>query len=181
MAATDFGAPPAPPSGFIIASIVNKFVALCALIPYALVALGLRLVVAAPFFQSGQTMIEGPAVPFDWLGADFRFSVVLPAAIRDATFQAFATQHGNLPIPPTVAAYLFSYAEFVLPIALALGFATRFSALALLALTALISIYMLPEALWSTHVYWGAILLVLISLGPGAISLDALIRSISRK
>jgi uncharacterized membrane protein YphA (DoxX/SURF4 family) len=30
--------------------------------------------------------------------------------------------------------------------------------------------------LWAAHVYWAAILLVLMSVGPGAISIDALIR-----
>ena len=57
-------------------------------------------------------------------------------------------------MPPTVAAYLFSYAEFVLPVCLVLGFATRLSALALLAMTAhdARSTWR-PEALWTAHVY----------------------------
>jgi putative oxidoreductase len=181
MAATEFAAPLAPRSGSIIVTIVSGFVTLCGLIPYALIALGLRVVIAAPFFLSGQTMIEGPVVPFDWLGTDVGFTVVLPTAIKEATFETFAIQHAGLPIPPTVAAYLFSYGEFVVPICLVLGFATRLSALALLALTALISVYVMPQALWSTHVYWAAILLVLVSLGPGAISLDALIRTVARR
>ena len=75
-----------------------------------------------------------------------------------------------------MAAYLFTYAEFVLPICLVLGFATRLSALALLILTVLMQIYVAPQALWTTHVYWIAILMVLMSVGPGAISLDRLIR-----
>ena len=56
------------------------------------------------------------------------------------------------------------------------GFATRFAALGLLALTVLVSVYVMPEAFWSTHVYWVAILMVLVSVGPGAISIDAFIR-----
>jgi putative oxidoreductase len=165
-----------PRSGSIIAAAVDRFVALCAHLPYALVGFGLRLVIAAPFFLSGQTMIEGPAVPLDWLGSGSRFAVVLPTGIKDATFESFATSHAGLPIPPAAAAYLFSYAQFVLPICLVFGFATRISALLLLGLTALIAIYVMPGALWSTYVYWTAILLVLVSLGPGTISIDALIR-----
>jgi hypothetical protein len=31
---------------------------------------------------------------------------------------------------------------------------------------------------WSTHVYWILLLVVLVSLGPGAVSIDALIRTL---
>src|SRR3954470_19439986 len=94
----------------IIASLVDKLVALCAVVPYALIALGLRFVMARVFFLSGQTKIEGPQIPLNI--HDFNFSVVLPTGIKDATVRMFETQYANLPLPPTVAAYLFSYAEF---------------------------------------------------------------------
>jgi hypothetical protein len=45
----------------------------------------------------------------------------------------------------------------------------------------LAQVYVVPEALWTAHVYLFAILMVLMSVGPGAISLDALIRTIYRK
>ena len=51
----------------------------------------------------------------------------------------FETQYANLPLPPAFAAELWSYAEFVLPLCLVLGFATRFAALALLIMTALLA------------------------------------------
>ena len=86
-----------------------------------------------------------------------------------------------MPIPSEIAAYIFSYAEFVLPICLLLGFATRFAALALLIMTALLQAYVSPELWWSSHVYWIAILAVLFSLGPGAISIDALLRYLYRR
>jgi uncharacterized membrane protein YphA (DoxX/SURF4 family) len=35
--------------------------------------------------------------------------------------------------------------------------------------------------LWTTYIYWIAILLVLLSAGPGALSLDALIRFIYQR
>ena len=69
---------------------------------------------------------------------DLEFSVILPAGIKATTFQLFETQYANLPIPPTVAAYLFAYAAFVLPICLVLGFATRLAALGLLAMAMLV-------------------------------------------
>lgn len=130
------------------------------------------------FFLSGQTKIDGPGVPIQWTTAGIDVSVTLPAAIRQTTLQLFETQYTDLPMTPVVAAYLFSYAEFVLPICLLLGFATRFAAVGLLALTMLLQIYVTPAMWWSLHVYWVSILMVLVLLGPGAISIDALIRTI---
>jgi putative oxidoreductase len=161
--------------------VVDTLVWLCARSVYALLALGLRLVMARVFFLSGQAKIEGPGVPIQWPAGGVDLSVTLPAAIKETTFQLFETQYAELPIAPAAAAYLFSYAEFVLPICLLLGFATRFAAAGLLALTMLLQIYVAPAMWWSLHVYWLSILLVLVLLGPGAISIDALIRTIYRR
>ena len=76
---------------------------------------------------------------------------------------------------------IFAFAQFVLPICLILGFATRIASLGLLGLTGLLSIYVMPEAFWTVHVYWIAILMTLITVGPGAISIDAAIKSIYKK
>jgi len=175
---TEIAEPPASRS--IVASIVDKFVAVCAVIPYALVALLLRLVMARVFFFSGQAKIDGPVIPVHLHIRDLEFSVILPAQIKDSTFQMFEAQYANLPISPPVAATVFTYAEFVLPICLALGFATRFAALGLLAMTVLLQVYVMPGMLWPAHVYWASILLVLMSVGPGAISIDAAIRWLYR-
>ena len=165
----------------VAASILARLVAVCAVIPYALVALGLRLVMARLFFLSGQAWIDGPRVPIRLGIRDLEFSVILPAGIKATTFQLFETQYANLPIPPTVAAYLFAYAAFVLPICLVLGFATRLAALGLLAMTMLLQVYVIPVMWWPEHVYWVSILLVLMRVGPGAVSIDALIRALYRQ
>jgi putative oxidoreductase len=178
---SDFPRDPAPRSSSLIASAIDKLVAICGVVPYALVALGLRLVIARIFFLTGQTKIAGPAIPIALFNRDGDFVITLPAEIKPSTFELFQTQYAALPLPPTVAAYLFTYAEFVLPVCLVLGFATRLSALALLVMTVLVQVYVMPEALWTTHVYLFAILMVLMSVGPGAISLDALIRTVYRK
>lgn len=167
--------------GAIRGGVVDTLVWLCARSVYALLALGLRLVMARVFFLSGQAKIEGPGVPIQWPAGGVDLSVTLPAAIKETTFQLFETQYAELPIAPAAAAYLFSYAEFVLPICLLLGFATRFAAAGLLALTMLLQIYVAPAMWWSLHVYWLSILIVLVLLGPGAISIDALIRTIYRR
>ncbi len=171
---TDIAARATPGSRSLIALIVEQLVAVCAVVPYALVGLGLRLVMARVFFLSGQAKIDGLTLRITIRDVDFW--VVLPTQIKSSTFQMFETQYAHLPIPPTITAYLFTYAEFVLPICLVLGFATRFSALALLAMSVLMAIYATPATFWTTQVYWISILMVLLSVGPGAISFDALIR-----
>src|SRR5262245_66048810 len=100
-------------------SITGRLARVCAAFLYALIALLLRFVMARVFFLSGQAKIDGPSIP---VRTDFfDFSDTLPAAIKDSTFQMFETQYANLPIPPAVAAVVFTYAEFVLPICLVLG------------------------------------------------------------
>jgi putative oxidoreductase len=167
---------------------VDSFIAACSSVPYALVALGLRLIMARVFFLDGQTRIEGTRLSFslqDYVNLDFLrgfdFSVVLPLQVKAQTFTAFAVQYPPIPVPPVLAAYLVSYAEFILPIMLVLGLGTRFAALGLLIMTAMISIFVMPQALLSTHIYWAAILMVMISLGAGQISADHVIRTISRR
>ena len=173
---TDIPARPAR-SRSIVALIIDKLIALCAVIPYALVALGLRFVMARVFFLSGQSKIEGPRVPINLNLRGFdELSIVLPAEVKASTFRLFETDYASLPIPPTVAAYAFTYAEFVLPICLMLGFASRFAALGLLAMVVLMQVYVVPGMWWAAHVYWVSILMVLLSVGPGAVSIDALIR-----
>ncbi|MGH6789378.1 MAG: DoxX family protein [Pseudolabrys sp.] len=168
-----------PRSRWFVGRIVDSFVSACAFIPYALVGLGLRLVMARLFFFDGQTRIDGPRVPLNV--RDFDLSVVLPLHPKLDTFTAFMTKYATVPVSPVIGAYLLSYAEFLLPIMLVLGFGTRFAAFGLLIMTAIIQVYVMPEALWTTHVYWASVLMVLLSLGPGQISVDHLIRFIARR
>ena len=65
-------------------------------------------------------------------------------------------------------------AEHFFPILLVIGLATRFSALALLFMTAVIEIFVYPDA-WPTHGVWATCFLLVIARGPGSLSLDHLI------
>jgi putative oxidoreductase len=162
-----------------IGMVVESFVSACSFIPYALVALALRLVMARVFFLDGQTRIDGPRVPLNV--QDFDFTVVLPLHVKAETIGAFLTQYTALPMPPMVAAALVSYGEFILPICLVLGFGARFAALGLLIMLAMIDCYVMPQGFWSMHIYWDAILLVLLALGAGQISVDHVIRYVTRR
>jgi putative oxidoreductase len=173
---------------------VDTLIAACAALPYAVVALALRLVMARIFFLDGQTRIEGPRVPLSVPDAlltipglksislpKLDIALILPAQVKGETVATFLTQYAALPLPPMVGAYALSYAEFILPIMLVIGFGTRFAALGLLVITAMIQIFVMPQALWSTHIYWASMLLVLISLGAGKISIDHIIRMVTRR
>lgn len=162
--------PQRPHSG--LARFVNCLVQLCAIVPYSLAALTLRLVMARIFFVTGQTMVDGPKHPLK----DIDYSLTLPAQVREETFRMFEAKLAGTPLPPTVMAYVVSYADFILPILLVLGLATRFTALALILLVVFIDQFLEPGTFWSLHIYWYAILLVLLSGGAGIVSVDYLIR-----
>jgi putative oxidoreductase len=58
---------------------------------------------------------------------------------------------------------------------LLLGLATRAAALGLLAMTAVIQVFVYPDA-WPTHLSWAALMLLLVRQGGGAFSLDRALR-----
>jgi len=167
-------AQPAPPRWRSIAArVIDRIVIASGVIPYALVALVLRLIMAGAFFVSGQAAVVGPEITFSFRGLNF--SLILPAQVRDDVLDAYATQFATVPISSVFIANGFAFAEFLLPIYLVIGVGTRIVALVLLIMTIVLQIYIAPEALWTTHVYWLAILLTLMAGGAGAISLDWLI------
>jgi len=178
-------AAPAAASGSPVARTIDRLVtAIAAVLPYALVAIGLRFVMARLFFLSGQSKVEGLVYRIDVPGFDlmqgFSLAVTVPTAVKDSTYAMF-DKMANLPIPSWIAAPVVSYAEFILPICLVLGFGARFAALGLLVMTVMISAFVAPQALWTTHIYWAAILVVLMSLGPGVVSIDHLIRRLYKR
>jgi putative oxidoreductase len=123
------------------------------LLPLSLLLLVQRLGIAAIFFLSGRTKVEG------WF------------TISDSAYELFRTEYVGVPLPPELAAVLATTAEHVFPVLLVFGLFTRLSALALLGMTATIQIFVYPDA-WPTHLSWAGLLLPLISMGGGRISLD---------
>jgi putative oxidoreductase len=148
-------APAAAASASGVVGMVQRLVATLNRIPYWFIALCARVFPAAVFWQSGQTKVAG-----------FHLK---PSAV--ALFQ----NEYQLPvIDPATAAYLSAIGEHVLPVLLVLGLATRFAALGLLFMTAVIEIFVYPLA-WPTHGVWATCFVLLIARGPGEVSLDALI------
>lgn len=125
-------------------------------LPPSLLLLVQRLGIAAIFFQSGRTKVEG------WF------------TIPDTTYDLFRVEYAGVPLPPELAAVMATVSEHVFPILLVLGLFTRLSALALLGMTLTIQIFVYPDA-WPTHLSWAGLLLPLIALGGGRASLDRLL------
>ena len=123
------------------------------LLPSSLLLLVQRLGIAAVFFMSGRTKVDGLLT------------------VNDSAFELFRTDYALPLIKPEIAAYAATYSEHLFPILLVLGLFTRFAALALLIMTSVIEIFVYPDA-WPTHLSWAGLLLPLIALGGGRFSFD---------
>lgn len=138
-------------------------------IPHSLIAFVGRFCIAAVFWKSGQTKIEGLAIDL----IDGTFQLGLPR-LADSTIPLFKSEYALPLLSPELAAHLAAAAEHVFPILILFGLATRFSALALLGMTLTIQLFVYPDA-YPTHGTWAAVLLYLMARGPGKLSLDHLI------
>lgn len=130
---------------------------LSALVGHGLLALCARLALGAVFFLSGRTKVEGFLTVSEGACTLFREEYKVPI------------------LAPELAAHLATYAEHLLPVLLVLGLFTRLSALGLLGMTAVIQVFVYPDA-WPTHLTWAALALYLAGRGAGAASLDHALR-----
>lgn len=135
-------------------------------IPDSLTALLGRFSIAAVFWLSGQTKVEGLAVDL----VQGTLQLGWPRLSDSAVF-LFENEYALPLIPPVWAATAAAVAEHVLPVLILLGLATRLSALGLLGMTLVIQLFVYPGA-YPTHGVWATVLLYLAARGPGALSLD---------
>ena len=141
--------------------IMNIYRRLCGglgkVIPDNALLLITRFGIAAIFFLSGRTKVDGLLT------------------ITDGTYELFRTDYQQPLVPPEIAAHAATYSENFFPVLLVLGLFTRPAALALLGMTAVIEIFVYPDA-WPTHLSWTALLLPLVARGGGYWSLDRLLK-----
>ena len=111
-----------------------------------------RWYVAAVFFRSGLTKLD------DW----------------ETTLDLFMEEYHVPLLNPTVAAYLGTGAELVLPVLLVLGLGGRFAAAGLFVLNAVavVSLMDVAPAAFQQHLFWGSLLAALLLWGPGRWSVD---------
>jgi putative oxidoreductase len=121
-------------------------------IPQSFLSAVARVAAATLFWRSGQTKVEG-------------------FHLNDTALYLFREEYKVPLLPPDVAAYVATFAENVCSVLLIVGLASRLSAAALLAMTAVIQIFVYPGA-WTEHILWASALLIVIARGPGVVSLD---------
>ena len=124
-----------------------------AVTPHDLLALVNRVAIAAIFFQSGRTKVEG------WF------------TVSESAYSLFRDEYRLPLIPPEIAAQLATVSEHLFPLLLLVGMGTRLSAFALLGMTAVIQCFVYPDA-WPTHLSWAGLLLYLVGRGGGRLSVD---------
>jgi putative oxidoreductase len=145
----------AMPSALLPVRLVRLAITALDHIPYWPIALAARIFPAAVFWQSGQTKVAG------W-------------HLKPSAIALFENEYQLPLLDPEIAAHVSAVAEHLFPVLLVIGLASRFSALALLVMTAVIEIFVYPDA-WPTHGVWAACFLIVIARGPGMLSLDHLI------
>lgn len=135
-------------------------------IPHSLIAFLGRFSVAAIFWLSAQTKVEGFALNI--VSGEIRLGMPHLSGSAVALFR----DEYRLPLlPPELAALAAAFGEHVFAALLLIGLASRFSALALLVMTATIQIFVYPDA-YPTHGLWAAVLLYIAARGPGVIAVD---------
>ena len=123
-------------------------------IPYSLPALLARAAIADIFWRAASTKL-----------ANFDLTIAL---FQDEYLR-------NLPfLPAAPMAYLATSLEIAMPALIVAGLLTRLATLPLIGMTLFIQIFVYPTS-WPDHLVWIALLVFLLSRGPGVVSLDALV------
>lgn len=163
MTQTDTASPAAtPPLGRLghLIALPERLLGRAGELPRDLALLALRLALAVPFFFSGLTKWDG----FGRLSAGALY--LFTEEFRLHLFGA------EIAYPwPRLMAALAGTGEIVLPILLVLGLATRWAALGLLAMTAVIQLT-IPDGWANFHLPWAAMAFAILVHGPGRLSLD---------
>ena len=154
--------------------------------PFALLLA--RLAVARVFLMSGLTKWNGP-FQFNPDKYDlFLYEFFCPEEARPGALMLCADQVQGTYTPMMQwfverFANLAGIMEILLPLLLIFGLTSRFAAAGLLVMTLVIERLVFPDAAswWGSHVWWSAILLVIMAHGPGAWSLDRLFGLESRE
>lgn len=147
-----------------IKNVLHKIELLGSKLPEDLITLLTRLAIGNVFWRSVQTKISG----WEFFEQSFQFYNLGSNAIT-----LFRYEYKVPLLPYTQAAYAATFAEFFFSIMLILGLGTRIAALGLLGVTAVIQIFVYPDA-WPIHILWFVGLLYLLKHGGGRVALEKL-------
>ncbi|HVI91643.1 MAG TPA: DoxX family protein [Dongiaceae bacterium] len=123
------------------------------LLPLDILQLMARVSMAVIFWNSGQSKLA------NW----------------PLTLQLFASEYKVPVLPPEIAAPLAASVELTTPVLLVLGLLTRVATLPMIGMTLVIQLFVYPES-WPDHLTWMTFLLLLLTRGPGRLSVDHLAR-----
>ena len=126
--------------------------------PMSIIQLAMRIGVGAVFFRSGLLKYDS------W----------------EFTVQLFRDEYKVPLLDPAFAAKLAMAQELAVPIFLFVGLATRIATLPLLGMIAVIQIFVYPNA-WSDHLLWSSALVLILTRGPGAFSIDELLMRVGAR
>ena len=126
--------------------------------PLSIIQLAMRIGVGAVFFRAG----------------------LLKYGSWEFTVQLFRDEYKVPLLEPAVAARLAMTVELAVPVFLFIGLATRAATLPLLGMIAVIQIFVYPNA-WSDHLLWSSALVLILTRGPGAFSIDHLLTPASAR
>lgn len=115
-----------------------------------------------------------------WMGQIFWFSGLTKLQDWDNAISLFENIYNVPLLSPALAACMATTFELLCPIALLFGVATRLAVLPMLGMTAVIQFFVLP-AQYNLHTLWALVLFALLCYGPGAISLDHLLKRFYQK
>ena len=107
------------------------------------------------------------------VGATFLKAGLLKYNSWDFTIKLFRDEYKVPLLDPVVAARIAMVQELTIPFFLFLGLATRLATLPLLGMILVIQTFVYPNA-FNDHLVWGSILVLLLTRGPGVLSVDYL-------
>lgn len=114
------------------------------------------------------------------VGATFFKAGLLKYQSWEFTVKLFQEEYRVPVLDPAVAARIAMVQELTIPILLFLGLATRIATLPLLGMIMVIQTFVYPKA-YNEHLVWGAILMLLLTRGPGVFSVDYVISRFAQK
>lgn len=121
-------------------------------VPMSFILLAGRVAVASVFLKSGLLKVQSWEVAVQLFRDEYRVPV----------------------LPPEIAAQLATAFEIGCSLLLIAGLASRLATLPLLGMVAVIQTFVYPQA-WTDHLMWATLLVLILTRGPGAISLDAVL------
>ena len=121
-------------------------------VPFSLVQLACRVAIAGVFLRAGLQKLSG------W----------------ETTLALFRDEYKVPLLSPDFAASMAAFTEVGCSILILVGLGTRLATLPFFGMILTIQLFVFPQA-WPEHLTWASILLVLLTRGAGALSVDRFI------